>query len=70
MLLSDFNEDEDIVMQFDADNIAKTLSSEDIFLIAMYVMLICLVSLLIIIKMIVISDWDKNCTLQWGKTIE
>ncbi|XP_014484973.1 PREDICTED: X-ray repair cross-complementing protein 5-like isoform X2 [Dinoponera quadriceps] len=34
MLLSDFNEDEDIVSQFQADDIAKTLSSEEILLIA------------------------------------
>ncbi|XP_032675501.1 X-ray repair cross-complementing protein 5 [Odontomachus brunneus] len=34
MLLSDFNEDEDIVSQFQVDDIAKILSSENIFLIA------------------------------------
>lgn len=55
MLLSDFNEDEDIVSQFQVDDIAKILSSEDIFLIAVYVMMIFLV-LLIIIKMIVIRN--------------
>ncbi|XP_012223110.2 X-ray repair cross-complementing protein 5 [Linepithema humile] len=34
ILLSDFNEDEDIVSQFQADDIASTLSSENVLLIA------------------------------------
>ncbi|XP_011142265.1 X-ray repair cross-complementing protein 5-like isoform X1 [Harpegnathos saltator] len=34
MLLSDFNEEEDIVSQFEVDDIIKTLNSENIFLIA------------------------------------
>lgn len=37
MLLSDFNEDDDVVSQFQADDIAKTLTLEEILLIAMYV---------------------------------
>jgi len=37
ILLSDFNEEEDVVSQFQMDDIAKTLSSEEISLIAMYV---------------------------------
>lgn len=37
ILLSDFNEEEDVVSQFQMNDIAKTLSSEGISLIAMYV---------------------------------
>lgn len=37
ILLSDFNEEEDVVNQFQVNDIAKTLSLEEISLIAMYV---------------------------------
>ncbi|XP_011338671.1 X-ray repair cross-complementing protein 5-like [Ooceraea biroi] len=48
ILLSDFNEDEDIVSQFQVEDIAKALSSEGIFLIA--------------IGERALDSTDKNCT--------
>lgn len=43
MLLSDFNnKDKDIVEKFRVDEIASRLSSENIFLIAMYVYIVCI----------------------------
>lgn len=43
ILLSDFNEEEDVVNQFQVNDIAKTLSLEEISLIAMYTELISLI---------------------------
>lgn len=45
ILLSDFNEEEDIVNQFQVDDIVETLSSEGILLIAMYAEFVCLLSI-------------------------